>query len=99
MSEAILREEKAKEKIQYQASASKEKIANDSNDYFIAKIKAIRDELDPTDIEKTSSEYLKDYKHATKLCDFERLSENQAKEVIKESPNKQCASDIFIRSC
>ena len=84
---------KAKEKIQYPASASREKLAKDFDDYFVTKIKAIRDELDAIDVEKTPSEYLKDCKPARKLCDFEPLSENQVREIIKKSPNKQSASD------
>eukprot|EP00112_Aurelia_sp_Birch-Aquarium-sp1_P002816 Seg1312.2 transcript_id=Seg1312.2/GoldUCD/mRNA.D3Y31 product="hypothetical protein" protein_id=Seg1312.2/GoldUCD/D3Y31 len=51
-----------KEKIQYPASASKKKLANDFNEYFVTKIKVIRDELDAIDIDKTPSEYLKDFK-------------------------------------
>ena len=74
---------KAKEKIQYPASASKEKLANDFNDYFVAKIKAIRDELDTIDTEKTPDEYLKDYKPATKLCYL--LSKNQVTSIGKTS--------------
>ena len=84
---------KAKEKIQCPASASREKLANDFNDYFVTKIKAIRVELDAIDVEKTPSEYLKDCKPTRKLCDFEPLSENQVREITKKSPNKQCASD------
>ena len=83
----------AKEKIQYPASASKQKLANDFNDYFVAKIKATRDELHAIDIEKTPFEYLKDYKAARKFFHCELLSENQIREIIKKSPNKQCVSD------
>lgn len=39
------------------------------------------------------SEYLVDYKQVKELSAFERLSEDQIKNLIMKSPNKQCSSD------
>ena len=84
----IISVSKPKEKIEYPTATTITELANEFSNFFVTKIKLIREELDSIETDATTSYHLSSYKPKKEFSNFEVLSEQQVRELIIKSPNK-----------
>ena len=84
---------KPKKKVDYPPARSITELANDFSNFFVTKIKLIREELDSIETDAKTSDYWSSYKPIKQSSNFEILSKQQVRELISKPPIKQCIAD------